>query len=248
MLPQSKGKIFLSEERGLNELEWFRSYNTFNFGRYYNEFKTPFGALYVLNEDTLAGDRSFTMNVEEDSCIILIPVVGAIACKDSTGNAGLVEAGQAQLLNIPAGGSFEVKNPYGSDLVKFLQLWIKTPGTTVSPAAQSFSFDLTGRKNRLIEIFSPAPGALLNSSQSSSQHSAALPVGLMGKFAGREEATYQILNGNGLFAFVIEGVFEVQYRLLHAGDGLGLWGLQEVELEALSNDAIILLVEVPVTD
>jgi redox-sensitive bicupin YhaK (pirin superfamily) len=239
MIPQSKGKIFLSEERGLNELDWFRSYNTFNFGRYYNEYKTPFGALYVLNEDTLAGGRSFTMQVEEDSCIILIPVVGAITYKDSSGNTGLLEAGQAQLLKVPKGGYFEITNPYGSDLVKFLQLWIKTPGINATPAAQSFSFDISGHKNRLIEIFSPAVGAL--------QHSPDLPVGLIGMFAGREEATYQILNSNGLFAFVIEGAFEVQYRLLHAGDGLALWGLQEVELEALSNDAIILLVEVPVT-
>ena len=239
MIPQSKGKIFLSEERGLNQLDWFRSYNTFNFGKYYNEYKTPFGALYVLNEDTLAGNRSFKMTVEEDSNIVLIPVVGAITYKDNSGNTGLLEAGQAQLLKVPKGGSFEITNPYESDLVKFLQLWIKAPAISTTPAAQSFSFDLSGKKNKLIEIFSPAVGAL--------QHASDLPVGLIGKFTGREEATYQILNSNGLFAFVIEGAFEVQYRLLNAGDGLALWGLQEVELEALSNDAIILLVEVPVT-
>lgn len=49
---------------------------------------------------------------------------------------------------------------------------------------------------------------------------------------------------NSLFVFVIQGVFEVQGRLLHARDGLGLWDEEnEVELEALSNDAIVLLTE-----
>jgi len=31
---------------------------------------------------------------------------------------------------------------------------------------------------------------------------------------------------NSLFVFIIQGVFEVQGRLLHARDGLGLWNKQ----------------------
>lgn len=218
MVPQSKGKIFLSEERGLNELSWFRSYNTFNFGQYYNEHKTPFGALYVFNEDTLAGGRSITMQVAEDSDIILIPVVGAVSC-----DGNLVEAGQTQFLSKAAGTSFSITNPYETELVKFLQLWIKVPGTT-APALTSF--DLDADKNKLVEINNRV---------------------LTGKFDGREEAVYKISQpGNGLFAFVIEGEFEVQYRLLQPGDSLALWEIDKVELEALSNDAIILIIEMPV--
>lgn len=44
---------------------------------------------------------------------------------------------------------------------------------------------------------------------------------------------------------MLEGAFEVQGTLLHARDGLALWETDEVEMEALSNDAIILLVELP---
>ncbi|SFD09026.1 hypothetical protein SAMN05518672_101416 [Chitinophaga sp. CF118] len=218
MVPQSKGKIFLAAERGLNELSWFRSYNTFNFGRYYNEHKMPFGALYVLNEDTLAGGRSIMMQVEEDSDIILIPVVGAVACEDQ-----IVEAGQTQFLSMKAGTSFSITNPYETELIKFLQIWIKVPGTT---ASRLTSFDVDTDKNKLISVDKGI---------------------LIGKFDGREEAEYKISHpANGIFAFVIEGVFEVQYRLLHAGDSLGLWEVEHIELEALSNDAIILLVEMPV--
>jgi hypothetical protein len=214
MVPQSKGKMFLAAERGLNELSWFRSYNTFNFGRYYNEHKTPFGALYVLNEDTLAGGRVITMNVEEDSDIILIPVVGAVTC-----NNDVIAAGQIQLLSMKAGTSFSVANPYETELVKFLQIWIK--GTTSS---RLIDFDLDAEKNQLLEL---CKGVMI------------------GKFGGREEAVYKLSDpGNSMFAFVIEGVFEVQYRLLHAGDSLGLSEIEEVELEALSNNAIILMIEI----
>src|SRR5438874_2007506 len=130
MVPQSKGKIFLTQERGHNEMEWYRSYNTFNFGSYQNEHKVPFGALYVLNDDTLAGGKRISMQVEDDSDIILIPVVGAIEYRDGYGNSGILEAGQSQILDIRKGGYFEIENPYETELVNFLQLWIKTPDKT----------------------------------------------------------------------------------------------------------------------
>ena len=46
-----------------------------------------------------------------------------------------------------------------------------------------------------------------------------------------------------LYFFVIQDAFEVANRLLEAKDGLGLWGEKEVELEALSNKAIILALQ-----
>jgi len=224
MVPQSKGKIFLSDERGISELDWFRSRNTFNFGRYYNEHKTPFGDLYVLNEDTLAENCRLAMEVEEESHIVLVPVVGAIAWKTSDRKEGLVEAGQAQVLPLPKGASFEIMNPYDDTLVKYLQLWITTPGGAQQSAHRLFSFSIDNNKNKLVNAFD---------------------AGLIGKFTGREEAIHTLAHPqNGLFAFVIQGAFEVQYRLMHAGDGLALWNLPAIELEALSNDAIILLIEI----
>lgn len=50
---------------------------------------------------------------------------------------------------------------------------------------------------------------------------------------------------SGLFIFVIEGAFEVQGRLLHARDGLALWDIEAAEMEVLSNDAVIMVIESP---
>ncbi|WP_165699302.1 pirin family protein [Hymenobacter jejuensis] len=50
-------------------------------------------------------------------------------------------------------------------------------------------------------------------------------------------------NRSRFFAFVVAGAFEVEGRLLHERDGLALWDVQEVELEALSNDALVLVLE-----
>ncbi|MVT09572.1 pirin family protein [Chitinophaga tropicalis] len=225
MLPQSKGKMFLADERGLNEMAWFRTYNTFNFGRYYNEHKTPFGSLYVLNEDILAGGKGFNMLVEEPTDIILLPVVGAISFKNTEGHNGIIEAGQVQLLHMQKGTQLEIRNPYESDLVKFLQLWIKMPAIEeTTPVSASFTLD-----NHLREIFNRE----------------GCHRGAIVKLASKEEAVYKLSNPeNGVFVFAIEGDMEAQYRLLYAGDGLALWEVEEVEIEALSASAIVLIVEV----
>ncbi len=47
-----------------------------------------------------------------------------------------------------------------------------------------------------------------------------------------------------MFVFVVLCAFEVRGRLLQVRDGLGLWNdTNNIELEALSNNAIILLIE-----
>lgn len=240
MISQSKGKIYLTEERGHSELDWFRSYNTFNFGKYYNEHKMPFGALYVLNEDTLAGGRGVTMAVEEDSDIILIPTTGDIQCNNNNGVTSVIKAGQVLHFSSGANTTFTVTNPFETELVSFLQIWLRTQYAAITTIPRIFSFDIERGRNNLSTILQqpshPVPG-------DSSPYTISL-----GKFDGREEATHTLASlHNGLFVFVIEGTFEVQHRLLHTGDGLALWDINAVELEALSNDAVILVLEVPLS-
>ena len=230
MVQQNKGKIFLAEERGLNQMEWFRSYNTFNFGRYQQEHKTPFGPLYVLNDDTLAGGESISMTVEADSEILLVPVVGAISYNDSRGNSMIIEAGECQLYATPKDTTIHIGNLYKDELINFLQIWFYRSAIEEDLGPQLIPFDIVNYKNQVVPI--PTGG-------SSYKYA-------IGKYAGREESIYHLQNaGNGLFVFVIQGAFEVQYRLLHARDGLALWEANEVEWEALSNDAILLVMEMP---
>jgi len=229
MVQQNKGKIFLADERGHNELEWFRSYNTFNFGRYQHDHKTPFGMLYVLNDDTLAGGKSISMSVEADSEILLVPIVGAITYDDNNGNTTIIEAGECQVYDAPKGATIKIGNLYDNELVNFLQIWFYKNGVEPDNAPQIIPFDIVNFKNQLI----PLP-----------VENTAYKFGI-GKYAGRQESTYHLSDpNNGVFVYVIEGAFEVQYRLLHARDGLALWEADAVEWEALSNDAILLVMEV----
>ncbi|HWB28200.1 MAG TPA: pirin family protein [Chitinophagaceae bacterium] len=238
MVPQSNGKIFLTEERGLTEKEWFRTYSTFNFGRFNNKNKSSFGALAVLNEDTLAGGKSLQMPVTQATDIILIPTVGDIEFADTHGNTSLIQVGEVQLFSLQAGTSFTISNPFETELVNFLQLWLQPSSPLSNQSPQLFAFDIENGKNNLVSIFHHIQQI---TAASSTQY-----ILSIGKFDGREETVYTLNDPkNGLFVFVIEGAFEVQYRLLHNGDGLALWNIDEVELEALSNNAVLLMLEAP---
>jgi redox-sensitive bicupin YhaK (pirin superfamily) len=232
MTKQVKGKMFLAGERGLNETAWLRSWNTFNFGKYYNENKQPVGDVYVLNDDMLDGGRSLSMLVEEDSYIILLPVAGAIAYKDTAKNESLLAAGQVQVAYTAKGTTFEITNPFKEELVNFLQIWIRADKKMV-PSSCVSTYDVNEFQNSLIKI---SPQRL---------NSLVLPFSVsIGEFAGRGETTYQTTEQTKfLFVFVLAGAFEAEGRLLHERDGLALWGAGEIEMEALSNDAVILLIE-----
>jgi len=233
MLTQSKGKIYLADERGLNQADWFRSINIFNFGSYQHRHKQAFGDLYVLNEDTLAGGRSLHWLIKESTHVVLLPIVGAIVYNYCNGLTGTVEAGMVQVLSFSAGERFEITNLYPDELVQYLQLWIKVPEAQVTRCYQN-KFDIDNYQ--LVDLFEPK-------TPEGCQHYA----GAIMKLNGRQEETYQLKNpGNGIFVYVLQGALEVQYRLVHQGDGLGLWDIDEVEFEALSNDAILLIIEVPV--
>ncbi len=221
----------MADERGLSETEWFRSQHTFNFGKYQNGNKHPLGKIYLLNDDMLAGDRSVNMFVEEDSYAIFLPLAGAINCKMENVNETLIAAGQILVHSINSCEKFEIKNPFKEDTVNYLQIWLRPGKNKIDTGALTFE-DVNKKMNQLVKIF---PGNVLSEDLDFSIS--------IGKFSGRGETVYKPTSGNGCFLFILEGAFEAEGRLLHERDGLALWDTDEIEIEALSNDAIMLLIE-----
>lgn len=233
MLPQCKAKIFIADERGIEENDEYRKYSTFSHGQYPNEHKAPFATLRLFNEVALAGSQMITMAVEEGVTLLLLPVVGALDYLHSNGTSSFTGAGEALFMRIDK-GCYTVTNPYENELVSFIQIWITSESTPLL-TGDALPFNLDENRNRLVSINSMQPGNTGYANRF-----------FIGKFNGRQEAVHTLTQpGNSLFFYVLHGAFEVQYRLLHAGDALALWELEEAELEALSNEAIILVAEVP---
>ncbi len=232
-MKETEAKIFLNDQRGKTEISWFRSFHTFNFGNYFNENKTPIGAIRVFNDNTLAAGKSIKMQVEKPTDVLILPLVGGIEFKNSTGYHDFLEAGKLQIFSAEAGMEYEVLNPYEAEenaenLINYLEIWIEKESNILLKTEQA-SIDIEER-NEFQSIYSIEKTFVY-----------------FGKFEGREDFIYKLKNAkNSIFTFIIEGAFEFQNRLLHPRDGLALWNVQEIDFEALSNDAMLLIFEIPV--
>lgn len=233
MISQTPGKIFLADERGLAESEHFRRLSTFSFGEFAHPHKGPFSQLHGLNEETLAGGHALTFAVPEAAQVLILPVTGAVAASSAgTSNAPelLAEAGETLLLALPAGSTLRLRNPFSDELVSFLHIWLRAADAAVAASAQPIGFDFEQLENQLLPLRPKATGEPA--------------VVSLGRFAGRHEAVYSLRNpAASIFVFVLAGAFEVESRLLHEKDGLALWNVAAIELEALSNDALLLVLE-----
>lgn len=225
---ESPGKIYLADQRGFVESSILQRYSTFNFEKYYSEHKKPFGNLFLLNDESIAGGKLTFFLSKEDSLQIFMPVTGGIDIV-ANGKEYALETGQVQVLNLGKGEVLEISNPYQNDTINYIQIGISTDMFLLRHSEMLFNFDFEKDKNQLIEIISNPK----------------LPFKLSaGIFAGREEVVYKMKSPESCFyTFVIDGAFEIEGRLMHARDGLALWNTDRIEIEALSNNAIVLVLE-----
>jgi redox-sensitive bicupin YhaK (pirin superfamily) len=237
-MTQIPGKIYLSDQRGLVETPQFRRQSTFSFGAYQQVHKEPFGRLYGLNEETLAGGHEVALPVMQDSYVVVLPVTGAVAYSTGGSASDSVEVGAVLTIAVPAGTLLRLRNPYEDELISCLHLWVQAAVPLTAPATGVTTVFGELRENELIALVGEC-------SQNQIPAGSGVPFTLsLGRFMGRQEAVYNLAqHENQLVAFVLAGAFELEGRLLHEKDGLALWDTGHIELEALSNHAIVLLLE-----
>ncbi len=225
-MDRSSATIYLAEQRGITQADQsYRSWHTFNYGDYQNPHREAPGALRAFNEDTLAGGQRMVHQTTEPVDVLLLPLVGGITVDHYSGKPWqYVEAGTLLLLHLPAREKYTIENPFEADLVSYLHLVVRR--TTFKTGWELHTFDLGQHSNSLLKLLEAD-----NDFQF-----------LIGQFDGRAELN-QVLDGayKDSFIFIIDGVFEVQNRLLHARDGLFLSQVKEVDFEALANNSIIVI-------
>ena len=78
--------IHKADERGHSNHGWLKSYHSFSFANYVNSDRIHFGALRVLNDDTVDVGRGFGMHPHKNMEIISIPLSGDLEHQDSMGD------------------------------------------------------------------------------------------------------------------------------------------------------------------
>lgn len=228
MLSVTEAQIYLAYKRGITIDNICRSFHTFNSGKYQDETRYAQGNLIICNDDTLKPNSKVVCKAETNMDVIIIPIVGGIEIKNSKANRQLTIAGQATILPVSGGDHYYIKNPLAKEMVNFLQIGIARTRMSMENSKR-VSFNLDSQKNELLALSDNC---------------------YIGKFEGREDGSFTVRNtGSGVFAFVIEGAFEFENRLIESRDGIVIWNKPvhkklSVAFEALSNDAIILVVEI----
>lgn len=221
----SPGKIFLAEERGFIENETHQRYSTFNFDEYRNQHKAPFADLYSLNDEILPAGGQLIQTTKNNGIMLLVPVVGGIVL-EINGKTYEAEAGEVLSVPVSPNCTYTLTNVFESDWVNFLHFELNA--RIISTDVVKYQFDIENIVNELI--------AVVNDISTSYKLS-------IGRFAGREDFEYMVQRGSNVFGFIIAGAFEFQNRLMHERDGIALWDINKIEAEALSNGAVVLLLE-----
>jgi redox-sensitive bicupin YhaK (pirin superfamily) len=231
--------LHTSDSRGDANHGWLHSKHSFSFANYYNPEKIHFGVLRVLNDDFVAAGMGFGLHPHDNMEIISIPLEGDLEHQDSMGNNTVIKHGDIQVMSAGTGIKHSEYNKNKDKPVKFLQIWVIPNKKDVTPRYDQITLDPKDRINKLQQVLSPNPedgGVWIH--QDAWFH--------IGKFDQGFQTQYNVKKaGNGMYAFVLYGQFELAGQQLNERDALGITDFDQFELKALTPDAEILLMEIP---
>lgn len=234
-----KQVIHRSETRGHANHGWLNSYHTFSFANYYDESRMHFGTLRVLNDDTVAAGMGFGAHPHNNMEIISIPLEGDLEHKDSMGNIGVIKSGDIQVMSAGSGITHSEYNKNTDKEVKFLQIWLFPNQKNVTPRYDQITLNTTDGNNTLLEVISPEKKENTLWLHQDAWFS-------LGKFDRDISAEYSFhKKENGVYVFVINGNVQVENETLNKRDGMGIWETDKVKITSLSEDARVLIMEVP---
>ena len=230
-------EIRRSNERGLAEHGWLRSFHTFSFADYYDPEHMGFGPLRVINEDRVQPGMGFGAHSHRDMEIISYVLEGALAHRDSMGNGSVLQPGQVQRMTAGTGVTHSEYNGSDRDPVHFLQIWIEPNRRGVQPGYEEKTFDPDSKRGRLRLVASPdgRDGSV------TIHQDAFLYAGL---FDAGEGAEFTLAAGRRAYVHVIRGKLEVNGQALGAGDALKVTGEKTVRL-GNGDGAEVLLFDLP---
>ena len=132
-----KSVLHKASTRGHANHGWLNSYHSFSFASWYNPERMQFGALRVLNDDTVAPGMGFGTHRHDNMEIISIPLEGDLEHKDSMGNVAVIRQGDVQVMSAGTGIFHSEYNKNKDREVKFFQIWVFPNKRNVQPRPKS---------------------------------------------------------------------------------------------------------------
>lgn len=234
-----KSILHKANTRGHANHGWLDSWHTFSFAGYHDPDRMHFGALRVLNDDTVAAGMGFGKHPHDNMEIVSIPLEGDLEHQDDTGTHQVIRKGDVQVMSAGTGITHSEKNKNHDAPVKFLQIWLFPNKRNVEPRYDQKTFSDEDKQNKLVTIVAP-----IGSNDGGVQVYQDAWFSL-GKLEAGNCFTYDLhKKDHGVYAFVLEGDVTINEIPLNRRDGLGITEADQLQLKA-DTDAEILLMEVP---
>ncbi len=230
--------ITRANERGTANHGWLKPAHYFSFGSWHSTDRVHFGALRVLNDDWIAGGGAFPTHPHDNMEIVTIPFTGALKHKDSTGGAGIIQAGDVQIMSAGTGVQHSEANESATDEVTLFQLWVFPKVKNIAPRYDQRTFNIDERNGKWQVVVSPR------------EEDNALWINQDARFSltnieANKTITYQnAFAGNGVYIVVIQGAVTINGIEFNKRDAVGVYDTNAVDITATA-DAELLAVEVP---
>ena len=232
--------LHIAQERGLVSFGWLEAKYSFSFGNYYNPEKMNFGALRVLNDDTIAPAMGFGKHPHKNMEIITIVQSGALKHEDSMGNKGVIEAGDIQVMSAGSGIEHSEVNASTQNSLTLFQLWIHSQRQDVTPRYEQKKIAPLLTDNTFTTIVKPKQEALKDDIWIHQQAYISI-----GNFSNETQTKYSMQQSqNGVYIMVIEGSIVLADQTLQHRDAIGLWNTNSIDMTITKNSKV-LVVEVP---
>lgn len=232
-----KKVIDRASSRGYFNHGWLKTHHTFSFANYYNPERIHFGALRVLNDDSVDPSMGFDTHPHKNMEVISIPLKGYLKHGDSVQNTKTITPGDIQVMSTGSGIYHSEYNGSDKEQLEFLQIWVFPRVENTKPEYNNFDIRPLLKANELALILSPngkTPASIKQDAWFS-----------MGSFDTEKTIEYKMHQKvTGYISSYLEGEITVAEERLSKRDGIGVWDTKEFPIHILKGTQL-LLIEVP---
>ena len=243
-IPNTNSKVSMNmvlhkaDTRGKANHGWLNSFHSFSFANYYNPERMNFGALRVLNDDSILGGTGFGTHPHDNMEIISIPLEGGLRHKDSMGNEQVINEGDVQVMSAGTGIFHSEMNALSDKPTKFFQIWVIPNKRSVAPRYDQITLK-KDVKNQFQQILSPSAddaGVWIHQDAWFD----------LGDFDAETTITHNLRKSgtHGVYVFVIKGSAKINDQELAERDALGIWETPNFDIK-VSAGSRVLMMEVP---
>jgi len=200
-----------SEDRGLADHGWLKSFHSFSFAEYFDPQHMGWGNLRVINEDRIAPGTGFGTHGHRDMEIISYVLSGNLAHQDSMGNVKGIPPGDVQRMSAGSGVRHSEFNHAQGQQTHFLQIWIEPNVRGIEPSYEQKTVPEAAKRGQLALVAAPDAG----------EHTVKIHADARlyaGLFDGTEQATLALDVQRKAYVFVVRGSLRANGQALNAGD------------------------------